>query len=615
MADTSNANITFDGFDEATCIHCGTVLNIAGREAFAPIQCTKCGNSFPVPAQLDDYILLDKLGQGGMGAVFRGFDPKLKRPVAVKVMHRQLGGNKDFTAQFQREAQLLASLNNPNVVQVHNFGEKHGQPYIVMELVDGGRLDRMIKEHGPLKESFVVHTAMNIIHGLHAAANMGLAHGDLKPDNVLFDRNGNAKVVDFGLARFKGEVQRPGEVWGTPFYIAPEVVRGKQPNTNADIYSLGCTLFHALAGRPPFSKENVQETVLARLKEPAPDLRTIRPDIHPETAAVVARMLEADPFVRYPNYDSLVTDMTAAQKALSGVATTAPQKRKKSAAPVIVIIAALLAVVAFAVYKTTGREPPPPAQKQKVMKLVGGKLVPTDESGPTRELAAAPAAVASPTSKPTPAAPSILAADDAGNYAEWVNGSTGGSGFGRWILRCGENAGFFIGTSLDNSGGTGGIDTRGKSWGLFTHSKGFADAYRSFDRGQLAVSPRRFMFDFDNGKIDLGGSSAGWGLQNAASNTLWEFYSAGGDTYIMRDGYGEANSGIRFTTNGLHFEFSLIEKASYSVTILSGGTTNIRTGKLIECPDQSISMLHLWSFNAGPGKDHDVYFNSLKIVE
>jgi hypothetical protein len=606
MADTSNANITFDGFDEATCIHCGTVLNIADREPFTPIQCTKCHNSFPVPAQLGDYILLDKLGQGGMGSVFRGFDPKLKRSVAVKVMHRKLGGNQEFTGQFLREAQTLASLNNPNVVQVHNFGEKHGQPYIVMELVDGGRLDRMIKEHGALKESFVVRTALDVIKGLHAAANMGLAHGDLKPDNVLFDRDGNAKVVDFGLARFKGEVHRPGEIWGTPFYIAPEVVRGKQPNTNADIYSLGCTLFHALAGRPPFSKESVQDTVLARLKEPPPDLRTICPEIHPETAAVVDRMLEADPFIRYPNYDSLITDMTAAQKALETDAVSTPQRRGKSAAPVVITIMAAIAVAGFAAYKMTHRETPlPQQQKQQVMKLIGGKLVAVDIPQP------APVAAA----KPTDREPSVAANDDAGYYTEWVDGSSGGTGFGRWILRCGGNAGFFIGTSLDNSGGVGGIDTRGKSWGLFTHSKGYADAYRLFTAGPLAVSPQRFTFDFDNGAIELGGSSAGWGLQNATSNTLWEFYSAGGETYIMRDGNGEANSGIQFTTNGLHFEFRLTERSKYSVMISSGGMTNMLAGKLIEDPDQRISMLHLWSFNVGRGKDHDVYFNNLRIAE
>ena len=606
MTDTSNANITFDGFDETTCIHCGTVLNIVGLVPFTPLECTNCHKVFPVPTQLGDYILLDKLGQGGMGAVFRGFDAKLKRPVAVKVMTKQLGVNEEFTGHFLREAQILASLNNPNVVQVHNFGEKHGQPYIVMELVDGGRLDRMIKEHGALKESFMVHTAMDIIRGLHAAANMGLAHGDLKPDNVLFDREGNAKVVDFGLARFKGEVQRPGEIWGTPFYIAPEVVRGKQPNLNADIYSLGCTLFHALAGRPPFSKESIQETVLARLKEPAPDLRMIRADIHPKTAAVVARMLEADPFRRYPNYDSLTTDMAEAQKALAGNAVPTLQKKGKSAALVVITILIAVAITGFAVYKMTHRAAPPPQQqKQRVMRLIDGKLVPVDVPSSAPALAATSALSMT----------AVPAADDASTYGMWVNGDTGGTGFGPWVLHCGKDAGFFIGTSLDNSGGVGGIDNRGKSWGLFAHSKGHADAYRLFAAGPLAVTSQYFAIDFDSGKIKSRGGSVGWGLQNITSNTLWEFYYAGGETYIVRDGSGENDSGIPMTAKGMHCEFRLTEPLRYSATITANGVTNVLAGTLIGDPDHRIRILHLWNSNAGPGKNHDVYFNNLRIAE
>lgn len=608
MTDTSNVNITFDGFDETTCIHCGTVLNIAGLDPFTPLECTNCHKVFPVPTQLGDYILLDILGQGGMGAVFRGFDAKLKRPVAVKVMSKKLGGDEEFTGHFLREAQVLASLNNPNVVQVHNFGEKHGQPYIVMELVDGGRLDRMIKEHGPLKESFVVHMAMDVIKGLHAAANMGLAHGDLKPDNVLFDREGNAKVVDFGLARFKGEVQRPGEIWGTPFYIAPEVVRGKQPNMNADIYSLGCTLFHALAGQPPFSKQNIQETVLARLKEPAPDLRTIRPDIHPKTAAVVARMLAVDPFVRYPNYDSLTTDMIEAQKELAGETVAAPQKKRRSVWLVLIMTATAMAITGIAVYKLSRQEPPPPPpQKHKVMKLIDGNLVPVEEGVPSAVSTSAAAGMAS-----VPGG--VPAEDDASRYTMWINGSTDGKGFSPWMLHCGKNAGFFIGSSLDNSGGLGGIDKEGKSWGLFAHSKGFANAHRAFASGPLAVATRRFLIDFDNGKIKTKSSSVGWGLQNRTSNTLWEFYFAGGENYTVHDGGGQRDSGIPMTVNGLHCEFILTEPLKYSAAISAGGVTNRLTGTLISDPDHRIAIVHFWNANAGPGKSHDVYFNNLKIT-
>ena len=606
MTDTSNGNAMFDRFDETTCIHCGTVLNIVGREPFSPLECTNCHTIFPVPTQLGDYVLLDKLGQGGMGAVFRGIDAKLKRPVAVKVMRRQLGGNQEFTGQFLREAQTLAALNNPHIVQVHNFGEKHGQPYIVMELVDGGHLDRMIKEHGALKESFVIHMALDVIKGLRAAANMGLAHGDLKPDNVLFDRDGNAKVVDFGLARFKDEVHRPGEIWGTPFYIAPEVIHGKQPNPQADIYSLGCTLFHALAGQPPFSKETVQETVLARLKERPPDLQTLRPGIHPETASIIARMLEVDPFRRYPNYDSLMADMVAVEKALHhGPLIAKPKRTSTWKMAVIVVLIAIGGIILYRSARTESSTPSP--QKPRLMKSAGGKLVPSKKSRSTSTKRMIP------TTKTTSSAPAIPANDNASQYTNWVHGANGGSGFGPWDLQCVNNAGFFLGNSLDNSGGSGGINRRGKSWGMFAHSQGNADAYRPFADGPLALAPQRFMIDIDNGLVDPG-ASVGLGLQNGNSNTLWEFFFVGGNrNYTVRDGTGEINTGIPFTTRGLHCTFVLTEATAYAVDIVCEGQTNTLKGRLIDNPDQEISRIHLWNFNAGSGPDHDVYFNSIQI--
>lgn len=284
MADEALTDISFETPKKMACLHCRQTFDVEGKKAFELVVCPACGKSFALPVQFSNYVLLELLGVGGMGAVFRGYDPALKRSVAIKVMRRHLGSDPGFTHQFEHEAQILAALNHPNVVQVYAAGKEQGQHYIVMELVDQGRLESLIRQSGRLDEPFVVHMAVDVIRGLKSAADIGLAHGDLKPDNILFDRQGRAKVVDFGLARFKGEKWEPGVIWGTPFFIAPEVVRGKQPNPQSDIFSLGCTLFYALIGKHIYDKESIQETVLARFKEKPPSLLLLRPEIHPETA-------------------------------------------------------------------------------------------------------------------------------------------------------------------------------------------------------------------------------------------------------------------------------------------------------------------------------------------
>ncbi len=378
--------VTTDRVDEIVCNHCHATLDVSTCEPFTHIECPSCHAELPVPAQLANFVLLELLGQGGMGAVFKGFDSALKRNVAIKVMKKEFGENPQFVEQFLREARALAALNHPNIVQIYNYGEEKGQPYIVMELVDGGRLDLLIKSGRTLDENTLLYTTLGVVKGLHAAANAGLTHGDIKPANILYGRDGTPKVVDFGLARFQGEKPRPGEVWGTPFYVAPEVVRGKQPDQKADIFSLGGTLFHAFAGRPPFNGKTVQETVVARFKEKAADLRKLRPELHPETASMVARMLEADPFMRYPNYDSLQADLKAVQTAISK-GPVAPPPRSK--APLVLIISTLLLLGAIGatlfVLKTQKTKPAPTATstapKRVVMKLVDGKLVPVAVSG------------------------------------------------------------------------------------------------------------------------------------------------------------------------------------------------------------------------------------------
>jgi hypothetical protein len=201
-----------------------------------------------------------------------------------------------------------------------------------MELLEGGRLDTMISKGEMLNEALVLKIIADVAEGLNAAATISLIHGDVKPENILLDANGQAKVVDFGLAQFKAKAEggTAHGIWGTPYYIAPEKLRGHQSDARSDIYSLGGTLFHALALKPPFEGETPMDVVKARLKETAPQLRTSRPDINPELEAIVARMLEADPQKRYPNYTSLLSDIRRVLTVLTPPPSHAPQATGKS---------------------------------------------------------------------------------------------------------------------------------------------------------------------------------------------------------------------------------------------------------------------------------------------
>lgn len=307
MKDTG---IQTEPVEETSCQSCGHPLDVSGLPGFVEIACPECGAHQMVPVRLGGFLLLELIGRGGMGAVYRGLDTSLDRPVAVKVLLSALGEDREFVKTFRHEAQAAAALNHPNVVQIYSFGIAQGQPYMVMELLEGGRFDQLMAKSEPLSEALVLKVAADVAEGLNAAAAIGLIHGDVKPENILFDSNGVAKVVDFGLARFrKGDEPTVQGVWGTPYYIAPEKITGHTADARSDIYSLGATLFHALTGKPPFDGATPIDVVKARLRQPAPPLSQFRPTINPEIAGLVARMLETDPLMRHPTYASVLSDI------------------------------------------------------------------------------------------------------------------------------------------------------------------------------------------------------------------------------------------------------------------------------------------------------------------
>jgi serine/threonine protein kinase len=308
MEVNSEIQIVTEPVTSTPCPKCGAVLDVSGRQAFSDIKCAACRFEFEVPSRFGNFLLLQVLGMGGMGGVYRARDESLNREVAIKVMQKRLGDDPTFIANFQREAQSAAKLNHPNIAQIYSFGQALGQPFIVMELLSGGSLDRMMAELGPLDPAVVMHVGQQIAEGLREAAEAGLVHGDVKPENILFDSDKNAKLLDFGLAAMNKSPT--AEIWGTPFYIPPEKVKKQPTDFRSDIYSLGATLYHAIAGVPPFDGTDITAVVKARfIADPAP-LRSLRGSVVPEEVdSIILRMMAKEPSKRFPTYGSLLSDM------------------------------------------------------------------------------------------------------------------------------------------------------------------------------------------------------------------------------------------------------------------------------------------------------------------
>lgn len=303
-----------------TCPHCNAETDVSNIPSFSKTACASCGREMTVGARFGAFLLLELLGSGGMGSVFKALDETLGRLVAIKVMLRSLGDDPVFSETFKREAQAAAKLNHPHIAQIYSFGQQAGQPYIVMELVPGKNLEEMIGEGRPLSPEFVMSLGADIADGLRMAAAVNLVHGDIKPENILMDEQGQGKLVDFGIATVSEKNE--DEIWGTPYYISPEKVRRQKIDLRTDIYSLGATLYHALAGRPPFEGENAIEVIKSRFNGPPTPLTEIRSNLDPQVDQIIERMLQIEPSRRYPTYESLLSDMQRYLEKVGAAKTT-----------------------------------------------------------------------------------------------------------------------------------------------------------------------------------------------------------------------------------------------------------------------------------------------------
>ena len=250
-------------------------------------------------------LLLEReLGRGGMGGVYMGRDKMLDRAVAVKVMLKEYGSDAEFVEKFKREAQSAARLIHPNIAQIYSYGISDGMPYIAMELVAGGSLYTLMNNSpGGIDVPRVLKICEQVAQALRCASDQGVIHGDIKPENILIDSNGNAKLVDFGLAAMQKETD---EIWGTPYYISPEKVQKEAVDYRSDMYSLGGTLYHALTGVAPFEGDDAASVVRKRFEGPCRKPSEVRPGLSPQIDALVMKMLAFDRKDRFPTFEALL---------------------------------------------------------------------------------------------------------------------------------------------------------------------------------------------------------------------------------------------------------------------------------------------------------------------
>ncbi len=271
-----------------------------------------------VGERIGPYRILEKLGSGGMGIVYKCEEELLRRPVAVKVIRARYAGDEHYRRRFHREARAVAALSHPCLVHIYGFGEFEragvSRLYLAMEYVDGPSVEGLLERRGRLTVAESVRFARDAALGLREALRHGIVHRDVKPSNLLVAPSGSVKVVDFGLAkelRSEGPQTEDGVVLGTPHYISPEQGRGKPVDHRSDVYSLGATLYHMLAGRPPFEGESQVAVIVAHVNDEPPPLSSVVPGVPESLAAVVSKMLAKDPLDRYPDYDALIEDLDA----------------------------------------------------------------------------------------------------------------------------------------------------------------------------------------------------------------------------------------------------------------------------------------------------------------
>ena len=327
----------------------------------------------PLSSKLGHFNLLEEIAHGGMGTVYRAFDPTLNREVAIKVLRENLAQDPKFLNDFLEEARTAAAISHPHIVQIYFVGEETAQYYIVMELLKGRTLREIIEKDGPMNEERALDLAIDVVEGLRAAYKNQMIHGDIKPANIFVVEEVGAKILDFGLSKLANVEVAPGEgIWGSPYYISPERVGRKAEDFRSDVYSLGATLFQMLTGHPPFEGDTPEELAEKRLNEKPPLLRDFDPNITRKTEEVVNKMLNKSILLRYRDYEALLEDLKEAKTEatakrlgvdlhpeLKPPEPVPVERSKESSVPLVVGVVILLIVIALVAAFLFRKKPAP----------------------------------------------------------------------------------------------------------------------------------------------------------------------------------------------------------------------------------------------------------------
>lgn len=306
---------------------------------------------------LGRYQLIEKLGEGGMAAVYKAYDPRLDRFVAVKVILSSFQQDASFSKRFDLEAKSLAKLSHPNIVQIHDYGEQAGIAYLVMAYVPGGTLKQRIA--GPMNYSDAAKLLIPIAKALEFAHQNNVIHRDIKPANILLTQSGEPMLSDFGIAKMLGEghtITGPGVGIGTPEYMSPEQCRGISIDQRSDIYSLGIVLFELITGRTPFHADTPMAVALKHVSEPLPRLMDLAPGLPDMVEKVIYKALAKNPYDRYQNMSEFIAvleNLAQEEEALPDISQTIeviqPLHPKRNYLPLfiggIVILATIAALV------------------------------------------------------------------------------------------------------------------------------------------------------------------------------------------------------------------------------------------------------------------------------
>ena len=266
----------------------------------------------------DRYELEELVGTGGMSSVFRAHDRLLDRKVALKILHQHYSDDEEYVERFRREARAVATLSHPNIVTVIDRGEQEGRQFIVFEYVDGENLKDLVEREGPLGVREAIQLTLQVARGLAFAHGQGLVHRDVKPQNVLLDGDGRAKVTDFGIAHAVDVdgMTITGTIMGTSNYIAPEQARGQPVDEQTDVYSLGCVLYELLAGEVPFEGDTFVAVAMKHVNDPVPSIRQVRPDVPPRLDWAIQRAMAKDHRERFESMADLAGELEACHEEL-----------------------------------------------------------------------------------------------------------------------------------------------------------------------------------------------------------------------------------------------------------------------------------------------------------